>query len=177
MDTNTPQAANGSNGAGEVREHVNYLVGRTNNFGRLRTVERLLAQPGSRVFVPQSEAGIMLFNRLLDLDIVYAAAGRQAWRASTADALSKKQRLEGDLHELNQTLIQIIAQIALTYGLDTQRLDATVVETIRAAKARAAAHQEEGASDVRESSPVGSAARYAPVTEPQSDAVAASASA
>lgn len=121
-----------------TKEHISYLVGQTKNPNKLRTVERLLQQPGSRVFVPQSEAGAMLFNRLMDLDIAFAACGRASWRNSTDEGLAKKQRLETDLHTLNRTLIQFTAQVAVEYELDPKRMDAAVITQVRALKAELA---------------------------------------
>ena len=119
VTTNGAGAGAGTGVAEEPRtkEHISYLVGQTKNPNKLRTVERLLQQPGSRVFVPQSEAGSMLFNRLMDLDIAFAACGRASWRNSTDEGLAKKQRLETDLHTLNRTLIQFTAQVAVEYEM------------------------------------------------------------
>ena len=140
VTTNGAGAGAGTGVAEEPRtkEHISYLVGQTKNPNKLRTVERLLQQPGSRVFVPQSEAGSMLFNRLMDLDIAFAACGRASWRNSTDEGLAKKQRLETDLHTLNRTLIQFTAQVAVEYELDPKRMDAAVITQVRALKAEVA---------------------------------------
>ena len=134
----TADAVRGVRGAPEpepkVREHINLMLDQTNNPRRLRTVQHLMSRPGSRVFVPQSDAGNVLFTRLLDLDAIYAAVSRKLWQGSDPNGLQTKQGLESALMAVNRTLIQVTAEMAVDHGVSDSRVDAPVAEAIRLIK-------------------------------------------
>ncbi len=118
---------------------INYGLNRQTNDRRLYVVRRLIQTPGARVFVPRSAAGANLFSRIVDLDAIYARCEQKLWRRATSDAMTDKQELERQLMELNTTLVDIAAHMAVTHGVEDKGFDAAVVARVRDMRAQAKA--------------------------------------